>query len=79
MGEDNVLQELREKTEELKKVTGELEAKIEKMPYAEETANARAMMEKMVSELRRMEKNLQAMIRISTESESEGGQTNGNY
>ena len=70
---------LKEKAAELSQVTGELEAKLAKTPYNKDTAPLREMMEKMVSELRRMDKNLQAMIRIGMESEAEGGTDNGNY
>jgi len=68
-----------EKTAELKQVTDEMEVKIATMPYDERTAPMREMMEQMLAQLRRMDKNLRSMIRISEEQQIKGGTDNGSY
>lgn len=79
MTNDEEIRALNEKLIELNEVTAKLETKLATTPYSEETAPMRAMMEQMLGELRRMDNNLKAMLRISNENESEGGCNNGNY
>lgn len=69
---------LGEKAEELSEVTAKLEEKLAALPFSQETAPVREMLEKMLAELRRMDKNLKAMMRIGGE-DAEGGENHGNY
>lgn len=77
MPNDEELGALNEKIEELHEVTAKLEAKLEALPFSSETAPMREMMEKMLAELRRMDKNLKKMARSS--DDAEGGKNHGNY
>jgi len=50
-----------------------MEKRLSGLTFNEQTAPAKAVMEQMIGELRRMQKNIQAMILLATESNAEGG------
>lgn len=77
MPNDEELGALNEKIEELHEVTAKLEAKLEALPFSSETAPMREMMEKMLAELRRMDKNLKAMAQGG--NDVEGGKSYGSH
>ncbi len=68
-----------EKAAELSQVIEQTEAKLKTAPRTGPMAQMTETMERLMTELRRMEKNLQSMIRISEEQEAEGGTENGSY
>lgn len=70
---------LAEKAEELSRTRAETERRLAAMPYSEQTAQLRATMEELVSQLHRMERNLEAMLRLAGEETTEGGTENGSY
>lgn len=70
---------LAEKIEELSRTRSETERRLAAMPYSEQTAQLKATMEELVSQLHRMERNLEAMVHLAGEETTEGGMKNGSY
>lgn len=70
---------LQEKVEEIKKVTAEMDARFHRLPFNQETAQMREMMVKLLEELHRMERNIDALLQLESADEqiSEGGTENG--
>jgi len=60
-----------EKAAEIRKATKETESRFAALPKNEQTAQVRETMEKLVAEMRRLDDNLQAMIRISEETQND--------
>ena len=60
-----------EKAAEIRKAAKETEARFAALPKNEQTAQVRETMEKLVAEMRRLDDNLQAMIRISEETQND--------
>ena len=70
---------LREKAEELRKVTAQTEERMASLPYNAETEPLRETMRKLMEEVHRMEGNIPSMLEISEKQEIEGGNNNGNH
>ena len=79
MTPDEERRALVEKAEELSQTRAETERRLAALPYIEQTAQLRATMEELVNQLHRMEKNLEAMLRLAGEETTEGGKDNGSY
>jgi len=69
---------LKAKLEEVSKAGVQTEEKLMQLPFKEETEQLRATMVQLISEMHRMEKNLDMMIRHCEEVKTEGGTENGN-
>ena len=70
--EENI-RALQEKSDGIEKTVQDMEKRLSGLTFNEQTAPAKAVMEQMIGELRRMQKNIQAMILLATESNAEGG------
>jgi len=70
--EENI-RALQEKSDGIEKTIQDMEKRLSGLTFNEQTAPAKAVMEQMIGELRRMQKNIQAMILLATESNAEGG------
>ena len=70
MNRDEERRALIEKAAEIQKAAKETEAKFAALPKNEQTAQAREVMEKLVAEMRRLDDNLQAMIRMGDDTQN---------
>ena len=73
MNRDEEIRALSQKAEEIGEAIVGMEEKLKGLTFNEETAPAKFMMERMIEELRRMKKNIEAMREIAVQSKSEGG------
>ena len=70
---------LAEKAGELAQTIAETDRRLAALPRAPQTGQAREIMEKLLGEMRRMEKNIGRLLRLCEDKEPEGGPQNGSH
>lgn len=70
--------ELQNKLQEVRTMVADMEKRLNGLPYREETKEMREVASKMVTELRKMEHNILAILQMDNKN-GNGGNIDGNY
>lgn len=70
---------LEQKLREINQAIAQTQARFDALAPREETAQLRETVSKLMVELRRMEKNLQALLRLNDDMNAQGGTNHGDH
>lgn len=70
---------LEQKLREINQAIAQTQARFDALAPREETAQLRETVSKLLTELRRMEKNLQALLRLNDDMNAQGGTNHGDH